>query len=267
LNLKNSLASFLGEKLRVTENHGRCVVTLPIETVDKRRVSVIVEHMGETFIVHDGGKTMSEPLFCHGVSMSDTRMEQQASIAKAHGAHIANKMIRVVCKLSDLETAIFAVAECSSMSMLDLVGHRPKFDEDSVPLRVVSILDDWKPDGFRIDKNVTIRTADSDHKLTALCSGNGITIAVKVLGSDTPQKNAQQYAYLGVDLAQNSDYQRWQRFAVVSGSEKRSKPALSLVRKYSAEVLPINSEHEEEGFRLIPSIMDGLLGGNSRYIQ
>ena len=256
--LKINLLSFLEKSVKVTEWRDSCVVTLPIETVDKRRVSVIVESVGDTFIVHDGGKTLSE-LFCHGISLTGGRMEYQIEIAHSHGVHLQNKMLRKICKLPGLESAIFAVALCSSMSMLDLVTHRPKFDEDSIPLKVAQILNTWKPSDVLLKIDVDVKTADSDHRLTAVCYGPLATVAVKVLGSEHPKANAQRYGFLGYEFSQSGEYMNWKRLAVVSGVNRWSKPSISLVRRHSDRVIEVPDRNENDSLVGIPAIMDDLI--------
>ena len=259
--------AFLDKKVKVREMQDSCIVTLPMETVDKRKVSVVIDSIGDTFVVHDGGKTLSE-LFCHGVSMTDTRLSHQIDIAAKHGAHFKNKMIRVVCKREDLERAIFAVAQCSSMAMLDLVSHKARLDDDSVPSKVSGILDLWRPADVQISKNVDVRTVESDHRLNAVCrASSGVIIGVKVLGSDNPKKNAQQYGYMDLDMTSNDEYRNWARFAIVSGAENWNERTLGVVYRHATKVLEVKSKNEDEFLGRIPAIMSDLINPRALTVQ
>jgi hypothetical protein len=256
-NLKSSLLSFLAEGVRVIERPEGCVIVLPLETVDQRKVTVMVESLGDTFVVHDGGKTMAE-LFCQGVSMTDKRIAHQSEIAHSHGVHIRNKMIRGVCKQSGLEQTILAVAQCSSMSMVDIVSRKPKFEEDRVPAKVLGILASWKPEWVSLKKDVDVKTDDSDHKLNAVCSGRDIVVGVKVLGDDNPKGISQRYGFLGIDLDRSDAYSDWLRLAVISGSNNWNDKALKLVRRYSTNTIEVRDKNEDEALGLLPNIMDDL---------
>jgi hypothetical protein len=264
--LKDDLRVFLDHRVRVQERPEGCVVTLPIETEDKRKVSVVVESRDGVFVVHDGGKTLSE-LFCHGVALTDTRLAYHNELALRHGVHFKNKMIRTVVKQEGLERAIFAVAQCSSMAMVDLVSHKAKFDDDPVPMKVSSILDRWKPDGVMIAKNVDLHTPESDHRLNAVCRAANVTVGIKVLGYDSPKKNAQQYGYMDLDLRQSEEYSHWTRFAIVSGAEHWSDRLLSLVKRHSSYLLEVDSKHEDESLGRIPGMMDDMIRAGQETIQ
>ena len=55
------LAAFAGD-LEVTTSGDKCIVTLPLKTVDDRFIDVIVEPMPDSLFVyvHDGGKSTAE---------------------------------------------------------------------------------------------------------------------------------------------------------------------------------------------------------------
>jgi hypothetical protein len=248
---------------------GGCVVTLPIETVDKRAVSVIVESIGDTYTVHDGGKTLSE-LFCHGVSMTESRLEHQSDIAESHGVHLKNKMLRIVCKQPDLENAILAVAQCSSMSMLELVTHKPKFEEDSLSSKVLSALELWKPAWVTINRGVEIKALEFEYKLNAVCYAGAGAVVVKVLGQDSARDEAQQYAFLGKDLDQTAEYSNWLRLAVIPNAQRWNEAALKLVRRYSIKTVEVRDRNEDDCIAQIPVVMDQLIprtGGAPALVQ
>ena len=57
----------------VSDHDGRCVVSLPIETLDGRFVDVYVEFKaGGHVVVHDGGKTVSE-LYAQGIHLTEPK--------------------------------------------------------------------------------------------------------------------------------------------------------------------------------------------------
>jgi hypothetical protein len=147
--LRNSILSYFGDRVRVRERENSCVVSLPVETADNRMVSVIVESMGSTFIVHDGGKSLSE-LFCHGLPMTDARLDSQDALARSFGVELyRNKTLRKICSQSDLERTIFDVAQCSAATSLDIVSHKAKFESEDLSSRIYQTLTVWRPSSVR----------------------------------------------------------------------------------------------------------------------
>ena len=260
-NLKSSLLAFLGEKVRVAESRNGCVVTLPMETLDKRRVSVIVEKTGDTFLVHDGGKTLSE-LFCHGISITATLMKHKEDLVESHGAHIRNKIIRKICKAQELETAIFAVAQCSSMAMIELVSHRPVFENESITSKVSKALDAWRsPYVKEVRRNVDVRGRDGQHKFSFVCLSEqrGSVVAIKILASDNPKSQAERYGFLGLDLDQSEEFREWKRLAIISDATKWGLKSPRLARRFSDEILEIDPKNEDRSVGHLPAILDDLV--------
>ena len=162
--IRDELASYLGAGVKVSVRKDRCVVTLPFTTLDKRRVTVVVEqHAPNTFIVHDGGKTSSE-LFCQGVNMTRKKEEHQAAIAAKFGVHITGRLFKKYCKPGELQDGILAVAQSALMAMAELIDHKPVVEEETLGAKVSRVLQGWKPEYVRaIERNVTVDGVTAPH--------------------------------------------------------------------------------------------------------
>jgi hypothetical protein len=219
--------------------------------------------MGSTFIVHDGGKTLAE-LFCQGVPITASRLDSQEALARTYGVELfKNKTFRKICVSSDLERAIFDVAQCSASSMLDIVSHKPKFEErDDLSSRIDQALRAWQPESVReIASNVQVQGTAEKHRFSFVCypSNGAPTVGLKILGSDAPFAAAERYAFLGLDLSGIDELNRWKRLAIIPNSDKWGKRAKSLVSRFSDDVLEVKKGHESISMRTLPVIMNQLI--------
>lgn len=260
--LRNDLASYLGSGVKVSANKNRCVVTLPLTTLDKRRVTVVVEERApNAYIVHDGGKTASE-LFCQGVDMTKGKEAHQSAIAAKFGVHITGKLYRKFCKSSELQDGILAVAQCALMAMAELIDHKPQVEDETLGSRVSRILSDWKPSYLRsIERNVKVDGTTAPHSFQFVSypvAAEYNTVAIKILNHDHPRWQAERYGFLGLDIQNAPLVKSWIRCALISHAEEWPESALQLVRKFSHRTVEVFSEREDELLSILPSTMASL---------
>jgi hypothetical protein len=260
--IRDELASYLGAGVKVSARKDRCVVTLPFTTLDKRRVTVVVEqHAPNTFIVHDGGKTSSE-LFCQGVSMTRKREEHQVAIAAKFGVHITGRLFKKYCKLGELQDGILAVAQCALMAMAELIEQKPVVEEETLGAKVSRVLQVWKPEYVRaIERNVTVDGVTAPHSFHFVSypsQANYNTVAIKILNHDHPRWQAERFGFLGFDIQGAPLVSSWVRCAVVSRAEEWPEASIGLVKKFSHRTLEVYSEHEHDMLSMLPATMEEL---------
>lgn len=130
--IRDALVTFFGAHTEVTTANGRCIVTLPIKTLDDRFIDVYLEpKLGDYVLVHDGGKSMVE-LFAQGIHLTDTQVGQMKNVAHRYGVTFQNDMFQVgtYSDTADLHVAILAVAQCAAMAMTPVVSHQPIVEDE-----------------------------------------------------------------------------------------------------------------------------------------
>jgi hypothetical protein len=262
--IKTSLIEYLQHEVDVAAFKGRCVVTLPIKTIDDRFVDVIVEsRLEDYFLVHDGGKTLSE-LFSQGISLTDTRKSHLIELAKKFGAELQGDIFTMGCKAAGIQDSILAISHCASLAMFELLSHRPEFEEESLSSRVGRALKAWQPPYIiGIDRRVTVKGRKYPHNfdyVAVASSDNGHrTGAIKLLPPTySGLVQAERYAYLALDL-EPTIYNSWRRMAVVTKIETWPLKALAMVRDLSSATLELRTGEESLISEQLPPKMDGLV--------
>lgn len=260
--IKDSLALHLGNGVRVNTKKNRCVITLPLLTMDRRNVAVVIEEVSpKAYLVHDGGKTASE-LFCQGVSMTPKKQEHQSVVAEFFGVHVSDRRFRKYCQQVDLAATILSVAQCSLLAMAELIDHKPDVEEESIGSRVSKVLRSWQPDYIRsIEKNVQVEGKTSTHSFQFVSYPSGPayrTVAVKILNHDHPRWQAERYGFLGFDVQDVPLVSSWLRCAIVSQADRWPEPSLKIVRKFSDETLLVYPGHEDDIIATLPTRMGAL---------
>lgn len=259
--IKTSLIDYLKQEVEVTALKDRCVISLPIKTLDDRFIDVVVESkLADFFLVHDAGKTLNE-LFSQGISLTDTKMAYFTAMAKKFGAELHGDIFSIGCKAEGIQNSILAISQCASLAMFELLSHRPEFEEESLSSRVAKTLNVWRPTFIiSIDRGVTVRGRRYPHRLDFVAvasSDNGHpTSAVKLLPPTySGQVQAERYAYLVLDLERTS-YETWKRVAVLTKAETWPIKALQMVRELSNATLELRTGEEPSIREQLPEKMN-----------
>lgn len=263
--LKTSLIDFLREQVEVAAFKDRCVITLPIKTVDDRFVDIVVEKkLADFFLVHDAGKTLNE-LFVQGVSLTDAKKAHLTGMAKRFSVELVGDVFKVGTKLDGLQNAILAVSQCASLAMFELLSHHPDIEEEPLSSRVNRSLKKWQPHFIRsIERRVLVKGRKFPHHFDFVAFGDAEdghrTGAIKLLPptySGTVQ--AERYAYLVLDI-EETYCDSWSRLAIMTKVETWPLPAIQMVRGLSKETLEVRSGEEVQVEEMLPSRMNNLVG-------
>ncbi|MGA8222524.1 MAG: hypothetical protein WB780_12790 [Candidatus Acidiferrales bacterium] len=260
--IKDSLIEYLRREIEVVTVQDSCVMTLPLKTVDDRLVDVIVERKTpDYFLVHDGGKSLSE-LFVQGIKLSESVRNRLETIAKLNGALLLKDAFTVGCKRDKLQDGIVAIGLCSTMAMLELIGHKPEFEEEPIASRVSRTLRTWRPEFIEnINSKVPIKGKRFQHQFDFVVStrDDHRTSAIKILTHSYPGKiQSERYAFLVLDI-ENTPYFHWPRCAIISKTEMWSTGARKVVAELSMRVLELRTGEESAIEEVLPSYMDELV--------
>jgi hypothetical protein len=260
--IRQLVATHLTENLRVSGRDGQeCTITLPIETVDGRWVSVIVEEKFDYFLVHDGGQTDSA-LFSQGLKMSDADERFNAAIAIKYHVSVQDKMIQKACRKDDLANTIMAVAQSSAVMTAQLVSARlVDVEVQEVHSRVSEALRLWRPDDVQIQQNVEIKGDLSTHRFNFVARSSALghrTATIKILPPSRPRDRAERYGFMQLDMRQTPEFRDWASLAVILGAEAWTEPALQIVNRLADRTIELTSDQEAEVEARIPKVMTSL---------
>ena len=145
----------------VSDHDGRCVVSLPIETLDGRFVDVYIEFKAGGHVeVHDGGRSRS----CTRKGSSDEPKRRHTfyEVADRLGTHIDREdTIRKMVHVSKMCEAILAVAQCASVAMHEVLYHKPAVQKMPVANMVRRTLTKWKTPDFDVHQKVPLKGAST----------------------------------------------------------------------------------------------------------
>lgn len=255
--LKAAVLSYLSDSIEITELRDRCVLTLPTKTIDDRYADVFIEQrLKDSFLVHDAGMTVSQ-LFAQGIHLTEGRERSFCELAEKFHVTFADGAFKSVCKLEDIQRTIIAISQCATLGSWYVLGHRPSVVEEPVLARVERGIRAWNP-GFPvlIEPRVHLTGRTSDHVFEFGIYPKGSELAFPVLTkvlrpSVNSAARAREYGFTAYDLDQ-TDFQSWLRFAVITKSEEWSKDAKGLIRKLSNSTVEVNVGDEESLVDLIP---------------
>jgi hypothetical protein len=260
--IKESLIDYLRREIEVATFAESCVLTLPLKTIDDRLVDVIVDRKPpDYFVVHDGGKSISE-LFVQGIKLTDSVLRRLENIAKINGALLIKDAFTVGCKADKLQDSIITVALCSTLAMLELIGHKPEVEEEPIASRVNRTLRNWQPEFIKsISSRVSVKGRRFQHRFDFVVSPRDEhrTSAVQILTHSYPGNiQSQRYAFLVLDI-ENTAYFQWPRCAIISKAETWSTGARKVVSELSKRVLELKTGEESAIEEVLPSYMDELV--------
>ena len=248
--MKAELLNFFGSAIDVTEARDYCVLTLPHKTLDDRFTSVFVqEKIPGYFLVHDGGKTAAE-LYAQGVHVTDLQTSVLEELAERYGATFAQGTFRFGCNADRLNAAIVAIAQCVTLGMWYILGHKPRFEDEPILHRVGAGLKEWHaPYEIEIRERYRVRGKKAQHVLNFVTFPRNVPnppIGVSVVRpSDNSVAQAKGYGFMAYDL-QDTQFENWPRVAVVMRADAWATEALDLVYSSANAVVRIDTGKEEE---------------------
>ncbi len=262
--LKDSLVAFLGANMEVTTANGRCIVTLPVRTLDDRFINVYVEpKLGSYVLVHDGGKSIAE-LFAQGIHLSDGQAAHMKAVARRYGATFQNDMFTCGAHSDsvELQVAILAIAQCAAMAMVPVLSHEAVVEDEPISARVARTLNRWKPDYVDIRRNFSVRGTHADHRfefVTFARRKESNTVALRILLPGYGSRvQAHRYGFMIYDLQQRQEIDRWQKLVIIPKREEWQQEDVNLVKSLASEVIELETDEDERIEGLLPGIMTEL---------
>src|SRR5689334_7539665 len=114
LSIRDALAAHLASHVDVQFFSGMRVATLPIETLDKRWIGVIIEHRNlDFYIIHDGGKAVSE-LILQGMKITPSVEREFGLLANRYGVSYSEESFQAGSKFAHVADRAYAVGMCSA---------------------------------------------------------------------------------------------------------------------------------------------------------
>ena len=273
--VRDGLLEFIGRRLMVSDYRGRCVVTLPIETIDGRFVDVYVEESWDGHVeVHDGGKTASE-LYAQGMHLTDLKrrnvIEKTAKKMEAH-FDTEDDTFKMTVRSSNMNEAILAIAQCASVAMHEVLYHRPSIARMPVPALVRRTLTRWETSDFNISRKFSLKGASSgavhefDYVATPV-QDTATRVAVQVLSTThAPKVQARMYGFLILDI-RNTEPDNWPRIAVVSNASTWGSFLLRKIEDWSDKVVAVKAGKVETSVRELPEHIEQMAYNASEFTQ
>jgi hypothetical protein len=201
--------------------------------------------MEEFYVVHDAGKTSGE-LISHGVKITEGRLDVLNQIAGSFGAAVKDGSFVIGCKRDKLQESIFAIAQCASLGMLEVMKHRPVVDDEPIAAVTADIIDEWSDGKGKTKRRVIIQGDSASHQMDFVFypsqNGNRHTIAVNILHpSYTPMISAQRYGFLALDIEKVPFYGSWKRLAILARRGQWTQDAIALIEKHAARTIQVKS--------------------------
>ena len=259
--LRDSLVAYFAQEVEVATYREKCVVTLPLNTLDGSFISIYLEDMlNGLFVVNDGGKTVAD-LFAQGIHLTDTRNASLTTMARRLGASFSNGVFEVGCKREKIYDAIFAISQCCALASIEVLQVKPVVEEEPISVRVGRSLQNWKPDYVSsITSNVSVKGLQAHHSFSfvSFSSTPHHTVAVKIVAPTYGARvAAERYGYLAKDI-EGTFFSQWRRLAVITKAADWNDEALKIVENNSTRIVTLKSEEEQDLETLLPSVMDRL---------
>jgi hypothetical protein len=260
--LRRSVLSYFDKQVEVSAVDQICVVTLPFKTLDDRYLEVFVEpKIGDFSVVHDGGNATGE-LYSQGMHMTPGREAQMNAIARRYGVTYSDGAFTAGCRPERLQQTVWAIAQCASMAMHEVLTHQPVIEDESVSARVHRTIDEWKPSHMDLRQNFRVKGTHTgaEHVFDAVAfpkTGGLRPVAVKTLGSSyAPQQQMGTYGHLALDV-RGTEYD-WPRLAIVARAERWPVQTLEIVRGLSAKTIELETGQEKSLGEILPRSIDEL---------
>jgi hypothetical protein len=244
--IRAALLEYFVDQTEVLSLRDTCVISLPIKTVDNRWVEVYIDQRMEGFyVVHDAGKTSGE-LISHGVKITEARSTTLNQIAGSFGASLKDGAFVVGCKGDKLQEAIFAVAQCASLGMLEALKHQPVIEDEPIVELAGDVICGWSEGKGKVKRRVTIHGDSASHQMDFVFfpenNGRNHPIAVNILHpSYTPMISAQRYGFLALDVEKVPLYRDWRRLAILARRGQWTPEAVALIEKHASRTIQVKA--------------------------
>ena len=199
------------------------------------------------YLVHDGGRALGQ-LEASGLVMTPKKLELLGQLAKRLGVGFGNGMFRMMAKDSGIQEAVFAVGQCCSVAMFELLKHGPSSEEEEIRTRVFTDVQEWgHRRGFAVVTNQKIRGGVKQYTLDLVAYPAVGPIAVNVLvPSYNALVSAERYGFQVLD----GGMEGYRKLAVLVHPERWKK-----ARKIVAKLADATAEIEAAG-SLLPNNID-----------
>lgn len=219
-----------------------CVVTLPIDTIDRRWVDVFIEaRAADYFLIHDAGKAANE-LILHGLRLTASVEKNMLLIASRFGVSYAEEMFQTGGKLEHLAERAFSVAMASALATTELLDRSAVIQDDTAAIEQFgAALRKWGKGKARISANKTVvgdlKQHQFDFAVDPLRSRKpvGISIVNPTAGALSA---AERFGFKTKDVPPE-----WQHVAVETRSEVWSKDAKRILSRCADAVIEIPTGH------------------------
>lgn len=251
--IKDAILQHLTERTTAEHSGDLCIVTLPVRTVDDRLVDVFIEaRQADFYLVHDAGKAANE-LILHGLNLTNAMNRNYSLLAEHFGLKWSDEMFQTGCKLAQIGAAALAVATCSSMATLDLLGFVPQPEEETAHKQFGVALRSWSKRRKSVREYVPVKGSWKRHSFDFVYypPKSAQPIAINVLSpAGNPISSADRAAFRAKDLV-GTPFEHWRKVIVQTDAEAWTNPASTLLAKCSDLVIEINS-----GTKPTPELID-----------
>ncbi len=241
--IEKLVTSYLTSHTGIQRVGDTCVLTLPIETFDKRWVGVFVEPRAtDYFLVHDGGKAVNE-LILQGMRITPGLERSLSLIAARFGISYQDEMFQTGCKLPDLPAIAYSVGMSSALAMANLLEHVPSAEEEPIEAKVGMLLERWGRQRARLTRNVVAKGEIKQHTFNFLLSPRGgqQPFAISVLHpTGGALAAAERYGFKSKDL-ENTHFGKWRRVAIKDKAELWTPEANNIIRKCASAEISVRS--------------------------
>lgn len=139
--LKSAVIEYVQTETEVLSLKRSCLLSLPIKALDGAHAEVFIEERGaDSFLVHDGGKTVGH-LEASGIHVTERLLDVLAQLAVRLGVSLDNGVFKMLSKAGTIQDAAFAVGQCCSVGLYELLAHSAVAEEARIISRVSNDVD------------------------------------------------------------------------------------------------------------------------------
>ena len=155
-------------------------------------------------------------------------------IAQAYGAVFQNGRFQIACpNETAVQEAVFAIGQCASLAMIDIVSHKPVVEDEALSGRVARALERWRPSYVAIHRRYSVEGSMVEHVFDFVSMPirpNAQTVALKILHpSIGPKIQVERYGFLNYDI-RGKESDKWSKLAIVAKVDEWPDASLQLVR-------------------------------------
>lgn len=261
--LRDRLLNRLAADLTVASVGSACMVTIPVRTADDRYVDVYVEPLVDSgFVrVHDGGKSTAE-LYTQGIHLTNAQEETLERLARRYRVHYQEGEFTALVKEDAIYDTVMGIGQCASLAMLDVVSHFPRLEEEPISGRVSRALQEWKPPYVDIQRRTYVEGRLGGTYFFDFVSiprkPVARTVAIKILPPSVgPMWQAKSFGFFALDI-EGREESTWRKLSIITKADEWPDKAVEVVRKFSSDVLLVDSDREDRVETLLPAKMSAL---------